>query len=343
MAKGGSDRQPARFHDRVDLVLEGGGVKGIAHVGAIRGLEEAGFTHYPRVAGTSAGSIVGALAAAGIPAARMLEIMQGLDYGEIRDRRGFNRLPLIGKAWSLTVNDGFYEGGYLREFLGNVLAEAGVERFKDLRIDDPDDRRNLPDGQDYKLVVMATDITNGCLIRLPWDYQSLYGLDPGEQLVVDAVRMSMSIPFYFEPVRLRDPDGRTVTIVDGGVLSNFAIDVFDRRDGGLPRWPTFGVKLLPKLPEGRVELFPLLGLLPRGPLHLLELLVSTLMVGRDQTHLNQPWVAARTIRVDTSAAGIVEFGLGQRAMDELHANGRAAMQRFLADWDFEAYRARFRS
>jgi NTE family protein len=340
---GGKARKSLRFGDRADLVLEGGGVKGIAHVGAIRALQERGFTHYPRVAGTSAGSIVGALAAAGIPATQMLKIMQKLDLREIRDRRGLNRVPVIGKAWSLTFDDGFYDGHYLREFLGNVLAEAGVERFKHLRIDDAHDRRHLPEEQDYKLVVMAADITHGCLIRLPWDYRSLYGLDPDDQLVVDAVRMSMSIPFYFKPMRLRDAGGKQVTIVDGGVLSNFAIDVFDRRDGGQPRWPTFGVKLLPKLPEGRVELFPLLGLLPRGPLHLLELLVSTLLVGRDQTNLNQPWVSARTIQVDTRAAGVVEFGLGQRAMDELHANGHVAMQRFLADWDFDAYRARFRS
>ncbi|MPZ73507.1 MAG: phospholipase [Nitriliruptorales bacterium] len=328
--------------DRADLVLEGGGVKGIAHVGAIHALQDRGVDVYPRVAGTSAGSIVGALAAAGVPATKMLEIMYELDYRKVRDRAGVDRMPVVGKGLSLMLEDGIYEGEYIRDFLGNVLHDAGVETFADLRIEGPA-REKLPPGQAYKLVVMATDLTSGCLVRLPWDYQALYGLDPDRELVVDAVRASMAIPFYFEPVRLRHADGKVSILVDGGVLSNFAIDVFDRRDGAIPRWPTFGVKLLPKLPEGRAQLFPLLGLVPRGPVHLLELLISTVLVGRDQTQLNQPWVDARTVRIDTSAAGVVDFGLNKETMDQLYAGGRAAAETFLDTWDFDDYRSRFRS
>jgi NTE family protein len=331
-----------KWDDRADLVLEGGGVKGVGHVGAIHALHDSGITHHPRVAGTSAGSIVGALAAARIPAEEMLEIMYALDYRKVRDRAGIDRVPLVGRGLSLVFEDGIYEGAYIREFLGNVLHDAGVETFADLRMD-PSECEGLPPGQGYRLVVMVTDITAGCLVRFPWDYEPLFGLDPDQQLVVDAVRASMSIPFYFEPVRLNHADGTRSILVDGGALSNFAIDVFDRRDGEPPRWPTFGVKLLPKLPEGRAQLFPLLGLIPRGPMHLLELLLSTILVGRDQTQLNQPWVAARTIQVDTSAAGVVDFGLKKAAMDELYASGRTATEGFLDQWDFDDYRERFRS
>jgi NTE family protein len=49
--------------DRADLVLEGGGVKGIGLVGAVITLSDAGIT-FPRVAGTSAGAIAAALVAA---------------------------------------------------------------------------------------------------------------------------------------------------------------------------------------------------------------------------------------------------------------------------------------
>lgn len=144
----------------------------------------------------------------------MPQIMHALDYRKTRDRRGVNRVPLVGKALSLAVADGLYEGAYIREFSGNVLSEAGVETFADLRLDS-DDGRRLPPGQDYRLVVMATDITNGCLVRLPWDYQRLYGLDPDRQLVVDAVRASMAIPFYFKPVRLQGADGTLRHVPDG--------------------------------------------------------------------------------------------------------------------------------
>jgi NTE family protein len=329
--------------DRADLVLEGGGVKGIAHVGALHALQDAGITTYPRVAGTSAGSIVGAFAAAGVPAGRLREIMDQLDYRAVRDRDLIDRIPLVGKGLSLLLEDGIFEGDYIREFVGNVLLdEAGVETFADLHIDEPEAGR-LPPGQAYKLVIMATDITNGCLVRLPWDYQPLYGLDPDRQLVADAVRASMAIPFYFKPFRLTKADGTRVILVDGGVLSNLAIDAFDRRDRKPPRWPTFGIKLLPTLPEGRAQMFPLLGLMPRGPIHMLELLVSTVLVGRDQTQLNQPWVDARIIRIDTTAAGVVDFNLSRQAQEQLFRSGHTAATKFLDSWDFDAYRQRFRS
>lgn len=322
-----------------DLVLEGGGAKGIGHVGAITLLQERGYT-FQRVAGTSAGAIVGALAAAGATSARLRGLMDVLDYRKVPDRGGIDRVPLVGRALSLLLEEGIHEGDYVREFLGNALAELGVETFGDLRDERPGS--SLPDDQCYRLVVTATDVTRGELIRLPWDYRSRYGLDPDQQLVADAVRASMSIPFFFEPVRLRAAQGEVSTLVDGGVLSNFPIDVFDRTDGREPRWPTFGVKLLPNLPAGRARLFPLLGLVPRGPVHLLEQLVSTMIVGHDQTKLAQPWVAARTMVVDTDDVSIVEFDLTEQQRTVLYRNGRRAAQDFLAGWDFEAYGARFR-
>lgn len=62
-----------------DLVLEGGGVKGIAPVGAISVLEQRGY-QFRRVAGTSAGAIVGSLVAANARAAELQEIMRAVDY-----------------------------------------------------------------------------------------------------------------------------------------------------------------------------------------------------------------------------------------------------------------------
>lgn len=322
-----------------DLVLAGGGVKGIGHVGAIAALRDGGYT-FPRVAGTSAGSIVGALAAAGMTSERMLEVMGALDWQRFRDPDPIDRIPLLGPAASVLLDHGIYEGDYVREWLGNQLAELGVETFGDLRIPDPES--SLEPDENYRLVVMATDITRGELVRLPWDYRDRYGLDPDDQLVADAVRASVSIPLFFEPVTLAHSDGTTSTLVDGGVLSNYPIDVFDRTDGRLPRWPTFGVTLLPRLPAGNVQLFPALGLFQRGLPHYLECLVTTTVVGRDQAYLAKPWVQARTIEVETSGVGVVEFDVDDAGRAALHAAGYAAASEFLGGWDFEAYSQRFR-
>ena len=95
----------------MDLVLEGGGVKGIALVGAISVLEERGFT-FPRVAGTSAGAIVGAFVAARMPTGQMRELVSSIDYTRFRDETAAERLP-FGHALSLLLEHGLLRGGLL--------------------------------------------------------------------------------------------------------------------------------------------------------------------------------------------------------------------------------------
>ena len=84
-------------------------------------------------------------------------------------------------------------------------------------------------------------------------------------------------------------------------MSNFPIDSLDRTDGKPPRWPSFGVTLLPNLPDGNDKVIPALAPLRLlGAPHLLEDVITTVLVGRDQAYLNQPWVDARAIRVDST-------------------------------------------
>ncbi|GLX00249.1 patatin-like phospholipase family protein [Microtetraspora sp. NBRC 16547] len=331
-----------------DLVLEGGGVKGLALVGALYELEKAGYRFGraadTRVAGTSAGAVAGALVAAGMPAERMRQIMGEVDWSKFRDKSAVERIPLAGKGFSLLsllFERGIYEGDYLREWLGNQLADLGVETFDDLALENP--APWMSEDQRYNLVVMATDVTLGQLVRLPWDYRTVYGVkEPGKQRVVDAVRASMSIPFFFEPVTITNPEtGLRSTLVDGGVLSNFPIDTLDRPDGKEPRWPTFGVKLLPAFQDDALKL-PLVGT-PRVPaVRLLMSLIGTAIVGHDQTRLNQPWVKARTIEVDTETVGITDFDLSDQQKLLLYNNGRVAASTFLDSWNWDEYRARYR-
>src|SRR3954451_20713350 len=79
-----------------DLVLEGGGVKGIGLVGAISVLEEHGY-EFHRIAGTSAGAIVGALVAAGIPIADLQTTIWEVDYIKFQDAATFSRFGPLGK------------------------------------------------------------------------------------------------------------------------------------------------------------------------------------------------------------------------------------------------------
>lgn len=319
-----------------DLVLEGGGAKGLGLVGAVRRLMREGYA-FPRVAGTSAGSLVAAFLAAGATEDVLADVMDRFEYRRVPDR-AWPGIPAVSEGISLLWRRGAYEGDYIREFVSHELEKLGVTTFGDLRRSDRQMDRNLEHHRRYKLVVMATDVTRGRLLRLPWDY-GLLNLEPDEQLVADAVRASISIPLYFEPVTLRDGNtGEETVLVDGGVLSNFPIATFDRTDGRKPRWPTFGVKVIPALPAGDAQLFPGIALPMLPPVQLLEQVVATALVGNDQTYLEQPCVRRRAIQVDTGAIGVVEFDAPPERRAAVVANGEQAAERFLGDWDWERYR-----
>jgi len=96
----------------------------------------------------------------------------------------------------------------------------------------------------YRLHVVASNITRNELMVLPQDVAKL-GLDPDEFEVALAVRMSISIPYFFMPVRVAEAasPGAKHWVVDGGLLSNFPIRYFDSPPGEAPPWPTFGLLL----------------------------------------------------------------------------------------------------
>lgn len=300
-----------------DLVLEGGGVKGIGLVGAFEKLQDDGY-QVRRVAGTSAGAIVGALIASGMPVETMLTTMRSLDYKHFRDESFIDRLGTIGKSASLAFEQGIYEGAFLRDWLAAELEKLGVRTFADLKITEPW-AEHLPPEQRYKLVVVASDITDGRLARLPWDY-SRYGLNADDQLVADAVRASMSIPFFYEPIKL---GGRL--LVDGGMLSNFPISLFDKT----PDWPTFGIKLSAQ-PTANLVANPV-----SNTLDFAKALLATMINAHDQMHIDDPGTLARTMFVETFKIKATNFDITAEEQAKLYKSGQDTAEKFLKTWDFK--------
>ncbi|MEZ0362601.1 patatin-like phospholipase family protein [Mycobacterium sp. pUA109] len=325
---------------RVDLVLSGGGVKFIGLVGAVVALMDAGYS-IQRVSGVSGGSVVGAIIAAAAKGDQLTgDQVKELAFSvPLRKWRDAGPIPIVGPAWGFVRDTGFYRGDVAHDWIRSELHNLGVRTFGDLIYDDA----SLRPERRYRAVVSVADLTAAQLVRLPWDYRRVYGLDPDEQSVADAVRASMAVPFFYRPVTLTNAAGRKSTLVDGGVLSNFPIDSFDRPDGRPPHWPTFGVTVVPTINEGLGEVLP--GVKPLrwlGQVSLLESLLTTMLVGHDQTHLNQPWVSVRAIKVDSTDVGVLDFGVSRAQLEALYANGYAAAEEFLSTWDWPGYLERFR-
>jgi NTE family protein len=349
---------PAAADDRstrpIDLVLEGGGVKGIALAGAIEVLEERGY-RINRVAGTSAGAIAGSLVAYGVPSSKIVQILRETDYRSFQNRPWWAR-GVPGAIISLMTRFGIYRTTALAAWLEEQLA-ANTEQlaanttthytgtFADLRYQDPEASETGPDAgpEQFRLIVTASDLSAGRLRFLPQDADDL-GIDPAQLRVVDAVCASSSIPLFFRPARWRNTGGRTSFLVDGGILSNFPVSVFDREDEVAPRWPTIGVKLSarPESPVGTVNRIT-------GPISFGKAVVNTVTGFYDRQHIDDSHAVARTIFIDTESVRPTQFDLSEQERESLYQKGRRAAAEFLDGtetrpaWDFDRYVDRFRT
>ncbi|WP_243361485.1 patatin-like phospholipase family protein [Fundidesulfovibrio terrae] len=194
-----------------NLVFKGGGVKGLAYLGALSVLEEEGVTDgVRRLCGTSSGAVVAAHVALGGKAGQLRsemsrELLSGMLDGSAWPVRDFTRLIrdfgwFRGKRLSIWLKRHFEElsGVHNLTFakLGQ-LARENPERFKDLAI-------------------IATNVTHQC----PHVFSPA---NTPDALVAEAIRASISIPFLFSATRLRSGE----LCVDGGLTWNYPINFYD--------------------------------------------------------------------------------------------------------------------
>jgi NTE family protein len=322
----------------VDLVCEGGGVKGIGLAGAYSVLEERGYKPQ-NVAGTSAGAITAALIAAGYSSAELKEIIFGLDFRRFEDKSWEDHIPLLGTPLSILIEDGIYKGDEFLTWMRGLLEAKNVRTFADLKTEFTDPKYTS------RLQVIASDVTARQLLALPRD-AGILGLEPESLDVALAVRMSMSIPIFFEPVRVKDQTGKDHVIVDGGMLSNFPVWLFDCEDEETPDWPTFGLLLVEPDPKTPIAArIPPPEPAPRGVRGLVALLsgmVHTMMEAHDRLYLEKAQYA-RTISIPTLGVNTTEFDITPQRTQALYDSGRSAAEKFLQTWDFEAYVREFRS
>ncbi len=325
--------------NKVDAVFEGGGVKGIGLAGAVAQVEKAGY-QFENLAGTSAGAIIAGLLAVGYTAAEIKREMERLDYNKFKDEGLLDKLGLVGKGFNLGLEYGIYEGEFFESWFEELLQAKGKTTFGQIKTEYKEDKYR------YKFQAIAADITDRKLVVLPGDL-AYFGFDPDAFSISRAVRMSMSIPVFFEPVKLTDTSGRVHYIVDGGVLSNYPIWLLD--DGtSTPAWPTFGFKLIE--PDKR-----LLKKADRNPINnmvsFLKAIAGTMMDAHDNYHIsNSGGDYERTIgiptviKLDDTDVEIktTDFDITPEESQKLYDNGVQAATIFLDTWDFEKWVARYR-
>lgn len=187
------------------IALEGGGVSGIAYVGAITALEDLGydvdFTHF---VGSSAGSIIASMLACKASSSWIKKTMKEFDFNDLMDDSWGVSLDIV----RLYEEYGWYKGDALLDKMETILYNlTGINNitFKQLY-------------NKYKktLVITKTQILYPRCKLIVMDYKS----HPDHPVSL-AVRESSSIPYFFKAVKDKDNN----IFVDGGVLLNYPIEL----------------------------------------------------------------------------------------------------------------------
>ena len=327
--------EPVDWVDEADGVFRGGGVKGLGLAGALCGFAEhptKPVTKWKNVAGASAGAIIACYLATGHSANDMLELLKKTNFSSFADFPARQKLLGVGR---LPFRHGMASGRAFEAWFDEVLEGT---TFGPLR----QPSTNGDTAPQWSLKLIAVDVTKRRLLVLPDDL--VFYREPGKSALIDpdtfkvsrAARMSMSIPYFFDPVRLEDQDGTPCTIVDGGTLSNFPVWLFDvdpSITGKAPERPTFGFTLAHGRGLGGVGSFQKLE--PWGVRFAFDIF-HTAQEAWDSRFVSHS-TRVRTVTVDAGDVATTEFNLSPEKQQMLIDNGRAAARSFLDQFELANY------
>lgn len=199
-----------------NLALKGGGVKGIAYVGALKELDKAGiYKGVERVSGTSAGAIVALMIALQLSPEKIEELMRQLDFKKFKS--GWNPIRIFTKY-------GLYNGDEILKFIYKCYQAS----FKEIT-----EKSTFSDFEKAgckNIIVFASDLNTHSICEF-----SAYKTP--NCIVAEAIRASMSIPFFFKSWQFSNNIPNNHIYVDGGVIFNYPLSFFDK-----PRFHKNGVE-----------------------------------------------------------------------------------------------------
>ena len=330
-----------------NLVFEGGGVKGIAYVGALEELEERGIlSQVRRVGGTSAGAIVATLVGLGYTVEEVREVLWGMDFEKFLD----SSWGVVRDIKRLTEEFGWYKGDYFRAWIGDLIEK----KTGNANITFEQAEKLVGEKGVSSIYFMVTNLSTGFSEVMSAEKH------PG-MCVADGVRFSMSLPIFFTAKRGMRGD----MYVDGGVLDNYPIKLFDRAkylsDSATGVKTKYYAKrnrtFLKKHPSSSPYIFNkhTLGFkldsseeisrfgdqaepVVREITDLFDFaaaVITTYYHSQSNIHLHSDdW--QRTIYIDTLGVGMVDFNISKKTKEALVESGRKGTRDYFAWYDAAA-------
>lgn len=306
-------------------VFDGGGVRGAAHAGAFKAAKESGMS-FERLAGTSAGSIVAALIAAGGPPEYISKLLMETDLSiflsppvktdsiyknNISFVNAIKYIPL-GKYTpikDILFNSGMHSSCKIEEWLESILQELllsyrergakGSIRFNELKI---------------PLHIVATNLSTG--LPQVWSTETT-----PEASVSYAVRCSCSIPFFFQAISDNDS-----IFVDGGVVSNLPSFIFSKLLDDM----AFYTKK-PNIINFRLIQKVTISKKPNNIIEYFEKLSNAVVAGGSEVQ-KMLQTSTYNIMIDTGDVGSTDFkSVDKECKEGLHQAGMLAVKDFIAN------------
>ena len=324
-----------------NLVFEGGGVKGIAYVGAMEVLDREGIlNNIERVAGTSAGAMVAVLVGLKYSAEEVKDVLWHLDFNNFMDKSGF----FLANTTRLLKEYGWYKGDFFRKTMADLIKRKtgnGEITFGE-----------LAQTKKYReIYLVGANLSTGL--------SEVFSHKTTPQMkVADAARISMSIPLFFASVK--GGKKKEHIYVDGGLLENYPIKTFDQVNyianaNSIRRteyYDTINTKCMQKgiakteyvynketlgfrldssdeismyLGQGSAEVKEI-----KNFLGYTKALVTTLIDFQNNVHLHSDdW--QRTIYIDTLGVGSVDFAISDEKKTDLLNSGKQYTESYL-EW-----------
>jgi NTE family protein len=292
------------------LVFEGGGVRGIAFGGALKFLEEhrilGGITNF---AGSSAGAIVATGVAIGMSPQAVIDEMNSVDFESFKD----DSWGVVFDIIRLLTQFGIYKGDAFFKWFSGLL-----ERYTG--------NANITFKQIHERFNRTLVITGTCLNRAKTYY--FHHQDPkyADMPVALAVRISMSIPLFWKAVKLGDD-----LMVDGGVLNNYPIYVFDGdqigdasniSDEAIENSKTLGLKLMTSSEKADNTLYHINEHIS-GPVEYAKAFLNATLIQIERAHIRKGYWE-RTVCINTHDVSSLDFQLSSEAKAKMIEEGYIA-------------------
>lgn len=223
-----------------NLVFEGAGIRGVAYPGVVSELDKEGILkNIEKVGGTSAGAIISLIVALGYTPEEIQKILYETDFEQFNDGQYF----FLGGFYRMSHSYGWYKGGNFEEWLEKII--SAKTKNPDITFEE------LKKSGFRDLYITGTNLTKQKLVVFSRETYP-------KMKIKDAVRISMSIPLYFEAIFIdsagtvykKQNEKNTLDIVvDGGIIGNLPIQIFDSitlvngKEVRIPNPATLGIRI----------------------------------------------------------------------------------------------------